>query len=102
MLPDGVSLMVVSDTVARVDIRKAGTMTTTGAAVGDSEPRVLELYRGLIHVEPHKYTGPVGHYLIVTPPGDSVHRIIFETDGKVVTRYRAGRRPAVEYVEGCA
>jgi hypothetical protein len=28
-------------------------------------------------------------------------RLIFETDGKVVTSYRAGHEPEVEYVEGC-
>lgn len=101
-LPPGVSLMVLSDTVARIDVDATGVKTVEGAAVGDSEQRVLELYKGRIHVEPHKYTGPEGHYLVVTPPGDTLHRIIFETDGKVVTRYRAGPRPAVEYVEGCA
>jgi hypothetical protein len=28
-------------------------------------------------------------------------RIVFETDGQRVTRFRAGRLPAVQYVEGC-
>ena len=32
----------------------------------------------------------------------SVARIIFETDGKRVVKYRAGRGPQVEYVEGCS
>lgn len=100
-LPPGVSLMVISDTVARIDVDSAGIPTTDGAAVDDSEQKVLALYKGMIHVEPHKYTGPEGHYLVVTPPSDTLHRIIFETDGKTVFRYRAGRLPAVGYVEGC-
>ena len=29
-------------------------------------------------------------------------RLIFETDGQRVVRYRAGITPAVKYVEGCA
>jgi hypothetical protein len=100
-LPQGVMLMVELDTVTRVEVETTGVRTVEGAQVGDSEQRVLELYKGRIHVEPHKYIEPEGHYLIVSPPGDTLHRIVFETDGKVVVAYRAGRRPSVEYVEGC-
>ena len=46
---------------------------------------------------------PGGRYLTVpSADGDPTHRVIFETNGTRVTRYRAGVRPAVEYVEGCA
>jgi hypothetical protein len=38
----------------------------------------------------------------VTDPADSMLRIIFETDSGRVVRYRAGRRPPVDYVEGCS
>jgi len=31
-----------------------------------------------------------------------LHLLIFETDGQKVVTYRAGIRPAVEYIEGCA
>jgi len=31
-----------------------------------------------------------------------VNRLIFETDGTVVTTYRGGAVPQVEYVEGCS
>ena len=37
-----------------------------------------------------------------TELADSARRLIFETDGQRVVRYRAGVTPAVEYVEGCA
>jgi hypothetical protein len=52
-------------------------------------------------VEPHAYTGPEGHYVVVTTPGDTTRQIVFETDGRLVTMYRAGRLPAVAYIEGC-
>jgi hypothetical protein len=101
-LPPGVSLMVLHDTVARVDVSAAGVQTVEGVHVGDSEAWVLEVYRGRVAVEPHKYTGPQGHYLVVSCLGDTLHRVIFETDGERVTLFRAGQRPAVEFVEGCA
>jgi hypothetical protein len=106
--PAGTSVMVLKDSgqstayLERVDVDTTGVLTAEGAGVGDSERRVLELYRERVRVEPHKYTGPEGHYLIVSHPTDTLFLIIFETDGKRVERYRAGRRPAVEFVEGCA
>jgi hypothetical protein len=100
-MPDGVLLMVIEDTVARIEVDTAGVRTAEGAQVGDSESRVLELYGALARIEPHKYTYPDGHYVVVTPPGDTLHRLVFETFKGRVTRYRAGRLPAVQFVEGC-
>ena len=101
-LPPGIALMVVRDTIVRIDVDTAGIATPEGAAVGDTETKILELYRGRVEVQPHKYTGPTGHYLVVTWPTDTLHLLIFETDGEKVVNYRAGVRPAVEYIEGCA
>ncbi len=96
-----VSFLTAHDRIARVNIEDSTIGTREGARIGDPEQRILELYPGLT-VQPHKYTD--GHYLVVgesTPP-DSGLRIIFETDGSRVTRYRAGRMPEVGYVEGCS
>jgi hypothetical protein len=101
-MPDGVLLMIIDDTVARVEVDTAGVRTAEGAQVGDSESRVLELYGALARIEPHKYTYPDGHYVVVAPPGDTLHRIVFETFKGRVTTYRAGRLPAVQFVEGCS
>ena len=107
-LPAGTRLMVLRDSVRgplmveRVGVDTAGILTAEGVGVGDPEVRVVELYRGRVSVQPHKYTGPMGHYVVVTSPRDSMYRIIFETDGQQVLRYRAGRRPAVDFIEGCS
>jgi hypothetical protein len=101
-LPKGVLVMVERDTVVRVDVRARGVLTEEGAGVGDSEASVLKRYEGRVRVTPHKYTGPTGHYLTVTALPDTAHLVVFETDGRSVVTYRAGRRPAVELVEGCS
>jgi hypothetical protein len=101
--PGSVSAMFIDGVLARVDVRDSGSVRTeSGARVGDSEQRIDSIYRGRVKVEPHKYTD--GHYLIVSPesPADSAFRLIFETDGKNVVEYRAGRLPEVGFVEGCA
>ncbi len=100
-LPVKLYFMLESDTLVRIDARDSTVTTPEGARVGDTEARIKELYGASAVVTPHKYTGPVGHYLTVTPAGDSTRRIVFETDGQRVTMFRAGRMPAVEYVEGC-
>jgi hypothetical protein len=103
-VPAGVSFIVVSGLVERVDVRSGDVATWSGAHIGSTEAEVKALYLGRIQVTEHAYTGPQGHYLTFVPrdAADSAFRIVFETDGHAVTMYRAGRRPVVEYIEGCA
>ena len=101
-MPKGVAFMILQDSVARVDVDSAGILTREGVGVGDLESRVLTVYGSRARVEPHHYTGPQGHYVYVATPGDTLHRIVFETDGQRVDSYRAGRLPGVDYIEGCA
>jgi len=100
--PAGVAVMVEHGRISRVDVDRGTVATAEGARIGDTEQRIKSLYAGRVQVQPHKYTD--GHYLVVTPtnPADSAYRLIFETDGAKVTRYRSGKRPAVEYVETCS
>jgi hypothetical protein len=94
--------MFVDGTLARVQVDTSTASTAAGVGVGDSEPRVRQVYGARVRTMPHKYTD--GHYLVV-PRGtgqDSVFRLVFETDGRRVTRLRGGRFPEVEWVEGCS
>lgn len=102
-MPAGMRIMFTGGTVARIEVDSNTIATGLGARVGDSELRVRGLYGPRVTAEPHKYL-PGGHYLIVAPipPTDSALRLVFETDGKRVTKYRAGRMPQVKWVEGCA
>jgi len=94
------NVMLSNDTVVRFDVLDSAIATAEGARVGDAEGRVQQLYQGHIVQRPHKYVAG-GHYLVVSPAGATNERIVFETDGKAVTKYRAGREPEVENVEGC-
>ncbi len=96
--PAGLLIMVTGGRVARMDVTAKGVPTEAGVEVGATEARVREAYGARAVSAPHKYTD--GHYFTVAP--DAGHRILFETDGSVVTRYRVGRLPEVEWVEGCS
>ena len=99
-LPSGTRVMLASDTVARIDVDSTSTVKTIdGATVGDSEARLHQLYPR-VETQPHKYVTN-GHYLIVASPNDSTRRLVFETDGNTVKAFRVGRRPEVDFVEGC-
>src|SRR5690242_10180458 len=98
--PPGVAVMLENNKIARVEVRSGTVATAEGARIGDSEARINSLYSGRVTTTPHKYTTG-GHYLTITPVDGSQNRIVFETDGKVVTEYRAGALPAVAYVERC-
>ena len=94
----GVMFMVANGTIARVDVSAGDVATAEGVRVGDSSESVRELYAGRVTASPHKYTD--GEYLTIAP--DAQHRIVFEIDRQQVTRYRGGRLPEVEWVEGCS
>ena|SRR5689334_11619065 len=100
-IPDGVSVMVVKGKVARIDVDTGAVTTDDGAKIGDSEDRIKNIYGDDVQVEPHKYN-PGWHYMTVMGDSASAGRaIVFETDGKKVTMFRAGRLPEVKWVEGC-
>jgi hypothetical protein len=98
--PKGILIMVEKNEISRVDVTSGTVATVDGARIGSTEDQIKSLYPGQVEVQPHKYTS--GHYLVVTPKGGGENRLVFETDGKKVLRYRSGRMPAVQYVESCA
>ena len=98
--PPGLAVMLENNKIARVEVRSGTIATAEGARIGNTEARINSLYSGRVTTTPHKYTTG-GHYLTITPVDGSQNRIVFETDGKLVTEYRAGALPAVAYVERC-
>ena len=100
-IPFGVNVMVVKGKVARIDVDTGTVTTEDGAKIGDSEDKIKSIYGDELKVSPHKYIEG-GHYLTVMGDSTSAGKaMVFETDGKQVTMFRAGRVPEVEWVEGC-
>lgn len=100
---DGVGFMLIDGVIVRVDISSGPIATASGARIGSTEQEIKDLFPDLIEVTPHAYVEG-GNYLTLVPTAENLKdvRVVFETDGKVVTSYRAGRMPAVEWIEGCA
>lgn len=86
----------------RYDVNIAEAVAPGGGRVGQTRADIERLYAGRVQVQPHEYV-PGGHYLRVTDPGIRDGALVFETDAAgTVTRWRVGRAPQVDYVEGCA
>ena len=105
-LPE-LGFMVINGRVERVDVSDRGgrsrVTTVSGVGTGDSEETIKRTYPGRIRVEDHPYV-LTGHYLVYVPADPALAHLsmIFETDGKVVTTFRAGMKGAVSQIEGCA
>lgn len=98
-LPDGVSLMVIRDTVRRVDVDSPDVLTDRGAGIGMTTARVVELYRAGLEHMPHKYE-PDGEYLVVAGTRSDT-RLVLETALDTVRTMHAGLMPEVMWVERC-
>ena len=99
-LPD-VGVMVVRGKIARIDVDTGAVTTEDGVKIGDSEDKVKNVYGDELKIEAHKYITD-GHYMTVLGDSASAGKaLLFETDGKHVTNFRAGRLPEVKWVEGC-
>jgi hypothetical protein len=98
-LPHSLAVMTLSDTIVRVSVQDSTVLTAEGAGVGTTELQLQELYAGRVEV-----TMGDGNIFTVTPPepADSGYRLIFQTNFRWVTSYRAGLLPAVRWVEGCS
>lgn len=105
--PKGISFMVTNGRIARVDNFSNKRITTIkGAKIGDTEEQIISLYPGQIQVTRHPYQRlPLTNqkYLTFVPKdaADKKYRIIFETSKNRVERFRSGKLPEVEAIEGC-
>jgi len=98
----GVSFLISDGRVESVTIGAPPIATKSGAKVGSTEAQIKDLYPGQIEVQP-RLDGQPGNQLVFTPKdaADAKFRLVFFTDGSIVTSYRAGRVPQVLAATGC-
>ena len=95
--------MAENGRISRIDVTgpsQPRILTAAGIGIGASEEAVRRAYGAGLVVERHPYD-PDGHYLKMDDP-DHSRGIIFETAKGRVTSFRAGRYPALGFIEGCA
>ena len=97
-----VGFMFERGVFVRYDVAIEGEAAPGGGRVGQGRADIERLYPGRVQAQPHEYVRG-GHYLRVADPAIQDGALVFETDeAGTVTRWRIGRTPQVDYVEGCA
>lgn len=90
--------LFTGDVLARIYIDTRRYRTRTGLHIGSTARQVRRVYGARVKSSPHAYT--TGQYLKVTM---GHRRLLFETSprGRVLS-ISTGRKPEVDYIEGCA
>jgi hypothetical protein len=93
--PAGVRFTVFDGAVERVDIREGPIRTRSGIGIGSPVADVYARYGA--QAQPAPRDDGSGEDIVFVPQdeSDAAFRVIFETDGAVVTAYRSGRVPLV-------
>lgn len=99
--PAEFNFMISEGKFARVGTESAKFAAPGGGTVGMSEAELQALYNDGLTASPHKYSD--GKYLSINASGVAPTRLVFETDEHgIVTEWRVGVTPEVDYVEGCS
>jgi hypothetical protein len=93
----GVGVLSRNFRIAVLYVTKRGIATKSGVRVRDSVSRLLQVYRGRLVKRPEFYNPQYYNYEL----RDGNRKVIFSTDNKKVTMITTGRKPEVDYVEGC-
>lgn len=95
-----IGFMVEGERFVRIDVRNPGCTAPGGGKVGMARADLERLYAGRIEATPHKYVEGAQSLRIAGPDGERA--AVFETDtAGVVTAWRIGLPPQVDYVETC-
>ena len=84
--------------LARIYVRSRTYRTRKGIHVGSTQRTVVASYGPSLKRSPHKYVRG-GFYFKLTV---GKRRLVIETDGRRVMEMSSGRKPEIDYVEGCA
>ena len=98
----GMNFVFLDRHLVRIEVDSGTAATVERVKIGATEEEVQAAYPDRVIVTDAAYSG--GHFLTVSAPdeADSVRKLVFETDGKRVIRFRTGLRPAVDWIEGCS
>jgi len=99
--PAGITFWVVAGTVERVDIDTNEITTRSGAGIGNTEGRIIDMFGERIQTSP--LPDGSGNLLAYVPrdQSDKIFRVMFQSDGERIVRFWSGRLPWAEELGGC-
>ena len=105
-LPTGVLPMFEDGKLVRIDVfKQSPARTASGARIGDSEHRIVALYKrtGRVEIHPNAYMQNDGNDVVWHPrsSADAGLGLRFITHQGVVMSYSVGTLQAISLIEGC-
>ena len=98
----GVSIMVVDDQIARIEIDSPSTIATrSGVRIGTPADDLRQVYADNIRQADDAVLEGEALAFVPNDDFDADYRIYFEIEDGRVARYRLGTKPAVDYLSGC-
>ncbi len=99
----GVAFMVYENAIGRVDVGPPSPITTrSGAGIGTTVEQLNALFPGQIEDASEFVVDGTAVMFVPRDEADAQFRVIFVTEGDVVTGFRSGVLPPVGFGEGCA
>jgi len=98
--PKGISFVVSSGTIERVDITTGPITTKSGLGIGTAETRIVESLGDKLDRKVND-DGSIDLIFVPTDPNDAAFRVIFTIREGVVDSFRSGRVPLVLGAEAC-
>lgn len=98
----GVSIMVVDDLIARIDIDSPSDIATrSGVRIGSTASNLREVYPNNIQNANDAVLDGEAMAFVPNDDFDADFRIYFEIEDGQIARYRVGVKPAIDYLRGC-
>ncbi len=98
----GVSIMVVDDQIARIEIDAPSEIATrSGVRIGTTAANLRSVYPDNIQQANNATLEGEAMAFVPNDDFDSDYRIYFEIENGQVARYRLGVKPAIDYLRGC-
>ena len=98
----GVSIMVLDDRIARIDVDSPSTIATrSGVRIGTPVDDLRQVYPNNIRQANDAVAEGEALAFVPNDDFDADYRIYFEIEDGQIARYRLGTKPAVDYLGGC-
>lgn len=98
----GIAFMMENAKFVRYDVKDNLQIAPGNIMVGDTAQSIMEVHGDNVKSQPHKYTKDA-RTLTVSSTQQPNSKLIFEVNAdNIVTNWRIGVTPQVDYVEGCS
>jgi hypothetical protein len=96
----GVNMQTTNLRIWVINVSQAGISTRSGVEVGDTVADLRRAYGSRLRSQPNKYTPKARDYWVSFPRNRKL--VFYANPQRKVTQISSGRKPEIDFVEGCS